>query len=440
MKPAAPDAGVRAQSPAGAAADLSASGVARAQRSKRSAGSQPRPSSSAAADDVEAGQRAGAGADFAQAMAAFDAGDYGRAEGAFLGFERRHSGDARCEDATFLRAVARARRGDAAGRARSRASISSVTRAACGCTKRSSSSRRARNMTERESLRRGRAERSAEEALDVLARLPDLRQKSETHIRGASVAAVRSCPIRRSPHRSARRPTSAARSTSCSLIRSRRPQRPRRTTTCCARRVRAPQSDTVHRVQANLVGGRFSTIVGCARLGGNDDPFALVVPRGLAEAADDRAALRGSRPGGPTTASCDAAYDRTSADESDASRLPGRPPASCRVAHPPVRDALRRPAPPCDPRHAARLTASRIRATMRNMTGPRTRRVLAPLPRRGRTRGARDRSLRLSRPWMPPLPSLELVLACTAGLRARSRRLPRVAAIVLMATARGRNH
>jgi TolA-binding protein len=48
-------------------------------------------------------------------MAAFDAGDYGRAEGAFLGFERRHSGDARCEDATFLRAVARARRGDAAG-------------------------------------------------------------------------------------------------------------------------------------------------------------------------------------------------------------------------------------------------------------------------------------------------------------------------------------
>lgn len=114
MKPAAPGAGVRAQSPAGAAAD-SASVAARAQRSKHSAGSQPRPSSSAAADRVEAGQRAGAGADFAQAMAAFDAGDYGRAEGAFLHFERRHSGDARCEDATFLRAVARARRGDAVG-------------------------------------------------------------------------------------------------------------------------------------------------------------------------------------------------------------------------------------------------------------------------------------------------------------------------------------
>jgi TolA-binding protein len=115
VKPAAPDAGVRAQSPAGAAADRSAAGVARAQRSKHSAGSQSRPSSSEVADGVEAGERAGAGADFAQAMAAFEAGDYGRAEGAFLGFERRHSGDARCEDATFLRAVARARRGDAAG-------------------------------------------------------------------------------------------------------------------------------------------------------------------------------------------------------------------------------------------------------------------------------------------------------------------------------------
>jgi TolA-binding protein len=115
VKPEAPDAGIQAQSPASAAADRSAAGVARAQRLKHSAGSQPRPSSSGAADGVEAGERAGAGADFAQAMAAFEAGDYGRAEGAFLGFERRHSGDARCEDAMFLRAVARARRGDAAG-------------------------------------------------------------------------------------------------------------------------------------------------------------------------------------------------------------------------------------------------------------------------------------------------------------------------------------
>jgi len=114
VKPAAPDASVRAQSPVGAAM-ASAAGVAPTQRSKHSTGSQPRPSASAAVDGVEATQRAGAGADFAQAMAAFDAGDYGRAESAFLGFERRHSADARCEDATFLRAVARARRGDAPG-------------------------------------------------------------------------------------------------------------------------------------------------------------------------------------------------------------------------------------------------------------------------------------------------------------------------------------
>jgi hypothetical protein len=110
-----PDAGVRAQSPAGAAAERTVSGVARTQPSTPAVGSQPAPSSSAAAERVETDQRAGAGADFAQAMAAFDAGDYGRAEAAFFAFERRHSGDARREDATFLRAVARARRGDAAG-------------------------------------------------------------------------------------------------------------------------------------------------------------------------------------------------------------------------------------------------------------------------------------------------------------------------------------
>lgn len=53
--------------------------------------------------------------DFARAMAAFGAGDYGQAERLFQDFERRHAGDARQEDSTFLRAVARARRGDAAG-------------------------------------------------------------------------------------------------------------------------------------------------------------------------------------------------------------------------------------------------------------------------------------------------------------------------------------
>jgi hypothetical protein len=53
--------------------------------------------------------------DFARAMAAFVAGDYGQAERLFQDFERRHAEDARQEDSTFLRAVARARRGDAAG-------------------------------------------------------------------------------------------------------------------------------------------------------------------------------------------------------------------------------------------------------------------------------------------------------------------------------------
>lgn len=53
--------------------------------------------------------------EFARAMAAFGAGDYGQAERLFQDFERRHPQDARQEDSTFLRAVARARRGDAAG-------------------------------------------------------------------------------------------------------------------------------------------------------------------------------------------------------------------------------------------------------------------------------------------------------------------------------------
>jgi TolA-binding protein len=56
--------------------------------------------------------RAGAGADFAAAMAAFSAGDHERAEQLFATFEQTHPRDARVEDALFLRAVARARRGD----------------------------------------------------------------------------------------------------------------------------------------------------------------------------------------------------------------------------------------------------------------------------------------------------------------------------------------
>jgi hypothetical protein len=52
---------------------------------------------------------------FANAMSAFSAGDYGRAEQLFLQFERHHSTDSRAEDAAFLRSVSRWRRGDPAG-------------------------------------------------------------------------------------------------------------------------------------------------------------------------------------------------------------------------------------------------------------------------------------------------------------------------------------
>lgn len=55
------------------------------------------------------------GEDFVAAMAAFSDGDLGRAEKLLLAFERRHPGDARVEDAAYLRAVARARRGDREG-------------------------------------------------------------------------------------------------------------------------------------------------------------------------------------------------------------------------------------------------------------------------------------------------------------------------------------
>ena len=52
---------------------------------------------------------------FTLAMSAFNAGDYGRADELFAAFERVHPKDSRVEDALFLRAVARARRGDDSG-------------------------------------------------------------------------------------------------------------------------------------------------------------------------------------------------------------------------------------------------------------------------------------------------------------------------------------
>lgn len=58
-----------------------------------------------------------AGVRFAEAVAAFGAGDYGRADSLFGAFARDFASDSRAEDASFLRADARARRGDKAGAA-----------------------------------------------------------------------------------------------------------------------------------------------------------------------------------------------------------------------------------------------------------------------------------------------------------------------------------
>jgi hypothetical protein len=52
---------------------------------------------------------------FAKAMTAFNAGDYGEADRLFVDFIRAFPSDARVEDAMFLLADGRARRGDAAG-------------------------------------------------------------------------------------------------------------------------------------------------------------------------------------------------------------------------------------------------------------------------------------------------------------------------------------
>jgi hypothetical protein len=53
--------------------------------------------------------------DFAEAMAAFSRGDFATAERLFVAFEARHPASGHVEDTTFLRAVARSRRGDTAG-------------------------------------------------------------------------------------------------------------------------------------------------------------------------------------------------------------------------------------------------------------------------------------------------------------------------------------
>ncbi|MFO0642102.1 MAG: FecR domain-containing protein [Polyangiaceae bacterium] len=68
------------------------------------------PSPAASATKTEA-----PGARFAECMRAFDAGDYGRADALFGAFARDFPSDSRTEDALFLRATSRARRGDSAG-------------------------------------------------------------------------------------------------------------------------------------------------------------------------------------------------------------------------------------------------------------------------------------------------------------------------------------
>ena len=68
-------------------------------------------------------------------------------------------------------------------------------------------------------------------------------------------------------------------------------------------------------VQASLLGGRFRTIVGRARLGGNDDPFLAVVPRGPEETPDDPPFWVQSWQ--PDYHELDAAHDLISANELD---------------------------------------------------------------------------------------------------------------------------
>jgi TolA-binding protein len=88
------------------------------QRSLATAPRTPLPETKRAIEPPSSELAASAGThndDFARAMAAFSAGNYGQAERLFQDFERRHPADARKEDSTFLRAVARARRGDTEG-------------------------------------------------------------------------------------------------------------------------------------------------------------------------------------------------------------------------------------------------------------------------------------------------------------------------------------
>lgn len=71
-----------------------------------------------AAPSANAVTSVGAGARFVAAMKTYEAGDYGRADALFGAFAGEFPNDARAEDALFLRADARARRGDREGASR----------------------------------------------------------------------------------------------------------------------------------------------------------------------------------------------------------------------------------------------------------------------------------------------------------------------------------
>jgi ferric-dicitrate binding protein FerR (iron transport regulator) len=72
-------------------------------------------SASASTSAPAAAARAVPGVRFGEAMSAFNAGDYGNADRLFVAFVRDFPTDTRAEDAMFLLADARARRGDTAG-------------------------------------------------------------------------------------------------------------------------------------------------------------------------------------------------------------------------------------------------------------------------------------------------------------------------------------
>lgn len=117
-------------------------------------------------------------------------------------------------------------------------------------------------------------------------------------------------------------------------------------------------------VQASPLGGRFRTIVGHARLGGYDDPFLAVIPRGPEETADDPPFWVKSWQ--PDYRELDAAQDLTSADELDqlayqAGLQLGR--GHIRQIVTPFDDQLRRAV-----RDMLRDYGPRIRATIDSMT------------------------------------------------------------------------